>query len=394
MNFKVKIIAAAACAVTVCMAGLSGCATAQTGLMLDSYWYVSDFESIQPSAVNPEELVYELKFTEAASPNDKYKVNYFTDSENFTEGEDAHYFRTTFYATDFDWSDASVDESYRLTQADVDNLPDGDALKARLDGTKEKVYALKTELKVSGEYIFGQEQSGVKFTDSLVTETYFRSSKNGLQPVYSMQDVTSTVPKSLYPDSKEEMCEQLDYTYTVSYNSTCTGAKITYTPASGNSQVTNLQFDGTPGTLFDNNSLYTVIRGLSLSDGYSTALNLLSPADGGFKAVSVSCAGEGELDAEADADIIAALTAAYGQPETEESEEESEEQHSNIFYNPVTISSADGRGVARLAWYAEVENERDNTYRATMLRLVQPLSYNLGSWEFRLADVVKVLGRA
>lgn len=399
------MVAAAACASAVCVAGISGCATVHSGLAVDSFWYISNFEGIQPTAIDPEEngrtneeLLYELKFDGESARNAVYKVNYFTDSEDFASGENAHYFRTTFYATGFDWSDERVNEKYRLTADDVNALPESDALKARLNGTVETVYVLETQLEVSGEYVYGGDAStAVKFTDSMRTLTYFRSARNGLQPVYSTQDVVTTAPKTLSPSSAEDMCETYEYSYEVSYSPYCTEAEITYTPAEGESKVTAVKLDSTPGNLFDNNSVYTVIRGLSLSSSTSATLNLLIPAENGVSSVYVSSGSSNELDVENDADIISALTAAYGQPEVPETDEEEtdgeeSEPHSNIFYYPVSISTSSGRGVTRTAWYAAVEDERDNTYRATMLRLYQPLSYNLGSWEFRLSSVEGVLG--
>ena len=403
MNKKVKVIAAAAaCAAALCMAGVSGCAAASRGLVVDSFWYISNFDSFQPSATDPEQngrqnevLLYEITADAEAAGNAVYSVNYFTDGEDFASGENAHYFRTTFYATGFDWSDERVNEKYRLTADDAAALPDSSELKARLDGTVETVYVLKTELKISGEYVYGDDEStAVRFSDSMVTETYFRSSGDGLQPVYSTQDAVTTVPKSISPSSADEMCEQLDYEYEVSYSPYGTEAEITYSPADGEAEVKTVSLDSDPGAVFDNNTLYTVIRGLSLSENFGAALNLLIPADGGVSTVNVSAGSRGELDATDDADMISALTAAYGEPPSEDAVETTEaDAGSNISYYPVSIGAPAGRGVTRTAWYAAVEDERNNTYRATMLRLYQPLSYSLGAWEFRLAEVEGVLGR-
>ena len=235
MNKKVKVIAAAAaCAAALCMAGVSGCAAASRGLVVDSFWYISNFDSFQPSATDPEQngrqnevLLYEITADAEAAGNAVYSVNYFTDGEDFASGENAHYFRTTFYATGFDWSDERVNEKYRLTADDAAALPDSSELKARLDGTVETVYVLKTELKISGEYVYGDDEStAVRISDSMVTETYFRSSGDGLQPVYSTQDAVTTVPESISPSSADEMCEQLDYEYELSYSPYGTEAEI------------------------------------------------------------------------------------------------------------------------------------------------------------------------
>ena len=59
-------------------------------------------------------------------------------------------------------------------------------------------------------------------------------------------------------------------------------------------------------------------------------------------------------------------------------------------------------GTTQTAWFAAVNisdsngntlsDEDNNVYRATMLRLTVPVSYSLGTIEYRLAEVVSVLG--
>ena len=142
--------------------------------------------------------------------------------------------------------------------------------------------------------------------------------------------------------------------------------------------------------------LYTAIRGMSISSSLGATVSLFSPADGGTVNVNIAGGTYGELDADDDAGIISALTAAYGEPDppedTDEEDGEDDAKHSYIYYNTVGIRLANATGVIRTARYAAVENEDDNTYRATMLDLTQPLSYGLGSWQFTLAEVVSVLG--
>ena len=97
----------AICAAGACLLGVSGCATASSGLSVDSYWYIDSYEGIQRTSVlddpdnieagrTPESLLYEIKFDEESGGNGAYKIEYNTDSENFAEGDDAHFFRTVF----------------------------------------------------------------------------------------------------------------------------------------------------------------------------------------------------------------------------------------------------------------------------------------------------------
>ncbi len=402
---KTKILAAvAACTAAASLALFSGCASSNAHISVDSFWYIDGYEGIQPTSVDPEEngrtaevLLYEIEFDGESAENNAYRVNYFTDGENFENGENAHYFKTTFYATTFDWSGEDVAEDYRLTKEDADKLPESD--RARLDGTKETVYVLETELKISGEYVFGKgeatAENSVKFTDYLNTTSYFRSARNGLEPVYSSQQAHTTSPAAMRPTSADEMCEELEYSYEVSYNFDCSQATYTFTQGGESTSHTTGNIQG-KYSLFDNNVLYTAIRGMSISSSLGATVSLFSPADGGTVNVNIAGGTYGELDADDDAGIISALTAAYGEPDTpedtDEEDGEDDTKHSYIYYNTVGIRLADATGVIRTARYAAVENEDDNTYRATMLDLTQPLSYGLGSWRFTLAEVVSVLG--
>lgn len=406
MKRKGRIIAAvAACAAALGVAGMAGCSSANTRISINSLWYLdTKTEGIQYSSVgeeNAEVLLYNLTFDKDSGSNDSFRVEYYTDSENFDEGENAHYFKTSFYATGFDWSAARVDEDYRLTAEDVQNLPEGD--KARfeyLGGTSEVVYVLETELKVSGRYILGEGEAtadnSVEFADYMNTTTYFRSARNRLEPVYSEQQVHTTSPMSMSPSSKDDMCREIEYTYSVSYNFECTEATYVYTEGEDSQTHTTGGLQNTGYSLFDNNMLYAAIRGMGLSDGFGAVISLLSPADVGIVNVAVSGGTRGELSEENDSDIIGALENAYGEAQAPESDgeesTEDEQQHSYIYYNTVSIGAAGGNGVTRTAWYAELTDADNNTYRSTMLRLIQPLSYGLGRWDIRLAEVQGVLG--
>ena len=415
MKKSVKIIAvAAACA---CLLGASGCASANNTLTVDSYWYIDSFEGIQRTSVldneenanrTPEVLLYELLFDETSGGNSAFHINYFTDGEDYVNGENPHYFKTTFYAAHFDWNGDLVHDNYRLTTGDVSRLPEED--QNRIVGTSEVVYVLETEMYVSGQYVLGNsdteatDENSVEFDDYMITTTYFRSARNTLEPVYSKQEVHTTTPASMAPANVEDMCLEIEYVYKVFYNFDCTEATYTYTEISRNGDegepaeeyvVSGLKSSGY--TLFDNNTLYTAVRGMSLSENFSATGSLFVPANFGIFNVNITGGAQGELDSENDADIVSALTSAYyDRPaDSTESEGEEEDTGSGIYYNPVSMtSSATLHGTTQTAWFAAVNDEDNNTYRATMLRLLVPLSYGLGTIEYRLKEVESVLGAA
>ena len=425
------IVATAACA---CLVGASGCAAATNSLSVDSYWYIDTFEGIQRTSVLDDEenanrtaevLLYELNFEQPENGNAAYRVEYYTDSENFDEGDNAHYFKTTFYAKHFDWS-TDTNEKYTLTANDINAMPEEDQQRIT-DGTQEVLYVLETEMRVSGRYVLGDAdtaatgENSVEFSDYMTTTTYFRSARNGLEPVYSKQRVHTTSPATLAPVTVEDMCRQFEYSYEVFYNFDCTEATYTYTEHYSDDERSDPEeytVDGlknTGYTLFDNNSLYNAIRGMSLSENFGTTLSLFTPANYGVFNVNVTGGAQGELDLEADADIISALTSAYGEfdiPPAEENGDSTDngedgtqetEEHSYIYYNPAYITAASElHGTTQTAWFAAVNisdsngntlsDEDNNVYRATMLRLTVPVSYSLGTIEYRLAEVVSVLG--
>ena len=83
-----KIIAVAA--VCACIVGVSGCASSVNRLSVDSYWYIDNYEGIQSTSIDPEEngrtaevLLYNITFDEQSGGNGSYRVNYFTDGEDF-----------------------------------------------------------------------------------------------------------------------------------------------------------------------------------------------------------------------------------------------------------------------------------------------------------------------
>lgn len=419
MKKTAKLLAvAAAC---VCVVGASGCATATNALTVDSFWYIDTFDGIQRTSVldveenagrTAEVLLYELNFDAPENGNSAYRVEYYTDSENFAEGENAHYFKTTFYAKHFDWSADTLDK-YTLTANDIIDMEDA---ADRVTGTEEVVYVLETEMRASGRYVYGgadtaaTADNSVEFEDYMITTTYFRSARQVLEPVYSRQEVHTTTPAGISPASKDDMCRQIEYTYEVFYNFDCTEATYTYTEAGGTAEESVVGgLNSTGHTLFDNNSLYTAIRGMSLSESFATTISLFTPANTGVLNVNVTGGTQNELNTETDADIIAAITDAYGtldlSSDSEEGEESAEDEvaHSGVYYNPVSITAASElHGTTQTAWFAAVNvsdadgnavsNEDNNVYRATMLRLTVPISYGLGTMEYRLAEVVSELG--
>ena len=402
MKKTVKILALTLAAGMVC--GIAACSGSSSKISLDSYWYRDSYEGIQNSAINgaSEVLCYDISFE--SGDNGKYRVEY----------DDGGYYRTELTTARFDWSKDTIDD-YKSDESDTD--------------TTETVYVLTTIMEVSGKYIYGSsgteatDANSVAFSDYVVTVTCFRSARNTLSPIYSRQSVRSTSPNGMSPTSATKMCATVQYEYEVFYNKDASKATYTYTAydpetssykngdissaINDNKTISEIfktlsekatvvedecfekTVSGLNGkyTLFDNNSLYMAVRGMSLSSSFSAVVSLFIPAQGGTYNVSITGGNEDTLDTdnnETDKTIYNALTTAYGTPETDDGV---------INYNTVSITSNTSlSGTLQTAWYAAVEDEDDNQYRATLLYLEVPLSYSLGTLKYTLKEVKSVLG--
>lgn len=365
--FKILAVTAAA----ACVLGAAGCSSSDSGISLDSFWYVDNYAGIQSSAIGTQEvLVYDVTLDEDSRANSSYYIT--------LDVSKTHSYTTTFGVADYDWN------TIGYTDYQTDKT--------------ETVYYLETELYYSGTFVYGDTSvtatadNSVAFDNTVTTLTYFRSARNKLTPVYSESYVHSTSPNAYTATGVSNMCVELEYQYKVYYNYGTSEATYFYTPLTNNttsseafSKTVSLSSDY---TLFDNNEVYTAIRGMNLSSDFSETISLLIPADGGITNVSISCSSTDALDDTENSTIYNALVSAYKDPETTD-----DDGNEVINYNIVNITNAADTysGVTQTSWYAAVEDENDNQYRATLLYLAIPMSYDLGTLEYTLSDVVSTI---
>lgn len=358
---KASIIALAAAGVFA----FSGCGAAKSIAATSSNWYVrTGHTGIQPTSVEGEEgfgkeiLTYGVSFVENSNTNSTYRAYYDPSKCSY---------RTEFYATSFDWN-AQTLEKYKADK-------------------KETVYVLKTELKMAGYYtLLNTTDGAVHFSDSIVTESYFRSAGDNLTPVYSFQEVNSTSPKGPTANNADEMAEQYAYTYAVYYNADATEATVLYTDVKAGAQPEESTSDLSKAaySLFDNAYLLFAIRAMGINEvGYSKNILSFIPADGGVCEYSVQTLAKQALPEEC-AGIKGALVGAGYATDSEE-----------IKYNSVSLAyAASLTGGTKTIWYAAINDSSANACRSTMLKLSVPLSYGLGTLEYSLQSVDGVLGSA
>ncbi|MCD7729610.1 MAG: hypothetical protein LUI60_06850 [Clostridia bacterium] len=381
--FKILAVTVAAAGVV----GMAGCTSSSSGISLDSFWFIDTYPGIQNSAIGTEEVLkYDVTLDEDTQGNTSYHMTLDTEKE--------HSFVTKFGVGVYNWDNQGKDG---FTKIDSTN-----AATYTVGSNAEVVYYLETSLVYSGAFVLGDTtvaataDNSVSFDDEITTVTYFRSAQKGLTPLYSYSYVHTTSPNTYTAaDTVSAMCAELNYEYEVFYDKGCTQATYYYrglanTEAEDAEKTNTLSdLDDLDYTVFDNNQLYAAIRGMNLSADFSETISLVIPANGGVTDVSVTGADAGTLDSsdENQAKIIAALEAQYGQAPAA-----TDDSTGGISYNPVSITTdSDYSGITQTAWFAAVEDENDNQYRATLLYLAIPMSYDLGTLEYTLTEVSSVI---
>ena len=373
MNNKVKIITATlAVGMAAIMTGCGGCfgcagcsGKSSSNTLTRSNWFSgTSYNGIQPSFIegndnfSKEVITYDVSYDGSKAGNDYVSVDY-------KDGV----FTTEFYAREYDWANSSIPEGYAPEKAG-----------------KEIVYYYKTELSISVKYTLkvGNKASSDWFDDHVVTESWFRAAGKNLQPVYSRQTVKSTSPASYQPKTLQQAYKEVDVSYENFYNHSCTSvlSKATENGSTESKEFTKL--NKLDNTLFDNSSLYVVVRSMKLSKDLSESISLFSAAAGGTDKYAVAGT-DTPLTAEERASYTSALNA-KGLYKAGEKDE-------GVEYTAVTVSYAGGdlHGTSQTIWYASITDNDYNVSRATMLKLSVPISFSLGTLNYSLKEVGSTL---
>ena len=372
MNKFTKICAVALAA--FCAVGAAGCSSSSgSSSSLTSKWYVrTNYTGIQPSVAEYgeyEKLTYDISFQEDSGTNATYSVSY----------NSGHTMTKEFFACEFDWSGSTTPDGYLGGSFYIPEEYRSDST----DST-ETVYCYTYSFEISGTYTYATGATA-DFTDKIESVCYFRSARNNLQPVYSYQYVNSTSPANYSPASPDDMYQEVEYEYYVSYNKDCTEATTYYTqPAMSSVTPATIDLSGAGNLLFDNGSVYMVMRAMNITSSLSMDIDILIPAENGYSTYNVT--GADGVTLEDDTIRSALVDAGYVTSLIDAKVIESED---DITYSAATLSyTGDLSGTSQTIWYATLSDDTDRNYcRSTMLKIELPLSFGLGTLEFTLSDI-------
>ena len=371
MNNKVKIIAVTlAVGMAATIAGCGGCSScascnrnATSNTLTRSNWFTgTSYNGIQPSFVEGHEKFSKEQITYDVTYDNKDANNAFVELE-YSNGK----YTTEFYAKKYDWGNVAIPVGYA-----PENPKD------------ETVYYYRTELTISVKYTMKTgDKASKEFDDHVVTESYFRAAGKALQPVYSRQEIKSTSPASYQPATLEEAYKEIDVVYENFYNYSFTRV-TSVTTENGQSEKKEIEdLHKLDHTLFDNSSLYIVVRSMKLSSNLSETVSLFSAAAGGIDKYAIIGS---DAPLSEDESVLQSYTSKLSAKGLFEGD-------GNVKTTAVNIGYAGGdlHGTSQTVWYASITDDDYNVSRATMLKLSVPISFSLGTLNYTLSEVNSTL---
>ena len=360
----------------------AGCSRKTRNLAsLASNWYFdADFKKIQPTFTEDaaEELIYKVTQTEQ-STNAHYSVKY----------EDGTY-TTKFYAKKI--------TATELADITLEDWREG-YTKALGKAGYMYLYYYSTELSLPS-VTFTLDGTPTTFENqSVVTESYFLSVEDYLNPVYSLRTVNMAVPAN-YPNDALPY-SAVDMTYESFYS--LYGSDV-YTKISGTSTMGDVVKDesGTytvgglsayENSVFDVSYLDVLVRGTrNVAGSFSQTVSIYSP---GVEVRDYTIASndkpvfEGENAAAQLAEVQAELES-WGLffPTPIDGHDLSKGTSKlNTVSASVTYSGGKYSGVSQNYWFAVTQ---PNDTRTLMVKYSEPLTYNLGRLDYVLTKIVNI----
>lgn len=365
------VILAAGCAILA-----TGCAgNTQNVVYLSSNWYANTgYKKIQPTFTeedekfSPEKIIYDVKHDKTSADNDNYSVEY-------ADGT----YTTEFYAVNFDKNSEYVAEEYRS------GYPE-----------KQVVYCYKTELSIpSVTFIYGTESKVFDDGDKVITESYFLSVENRLRPLYSYQKINSVSPNMLNPKSLEECYSKNSYEYKTYYSYDGKSATthligVDAIPEDNFSNKKNFDLNLAPSTFFDVSYLDVAVRANRLSADLAEGVCLITPSSGLQNFIL-----RGGVDSLSDKEKSAAqevlkkkglYTPKYYK------DEDGNEKEKGLSTVAVRVSyNGELTGVLQTYWISAIENARNNTGRATIVRMDNHVTFKQGILRYSIKEVKSTL---
>lgn len=153
-------------------------------------------------------------------------------------------------------------------------LPDGIADPRKEDASLH-LYRLHTELNMTATFSTVGKTDDVKSNeDQIVSDVYFLDENKGLQPIYSKQEVCASAFSTafnVYRYGTEAKYENGKVYLTVTAKDDVTKEAFRMTES-----AKSMEFDYTESAILDTEALLFAIRGMSLTDTFSSQYNLFS----------------------------------------------------------------------------------------------------------------------
>ncbi len=370
---KKRIGIAAVCLAAGCAAVLSGCAGAtQNVAYLSSNWYANTaFKKFQPTFIKNdpeyktgEKVIYNLKFDGSKATNTTYSVNYGDGS-----------YTTEFYAETISRNSERIHSDFK------DGYPEGGLT----------VYYYKTELKTGAvKFKVDKEEKIFENGCSKVTESYFLSVEDRLRPVYSKQTINSVSPAVLQATSLESSYVEENYVYETYYSY---DGNVALTVTDNGKDKTTKRTDGLNGsqnTLFDIAYIDVAVRACKLSASLSQQISLYTPHAG---IIDYTLSGVARALTETENKEISAELKDNGLYVPEFTEGENGEKVEKGLATVAVSANYNSQltGGSQTFWFAAIDNARNNTGRATLVKTEIPVPFNLGAITCTLSDVFSTL---
>lgn len=306
-----------------------------------------------------------MLFSACTSPSNKVKFN-----ENWhldtTFDIKANLSETLVYSVNFEAS-ANADNEARGLRYNQGTYTT-ELVSEYSESLQAYVYRYSTTLSISGEHECKTTGEILNFTDSVISEVFFTSAKQGLKPLSSKKTILSHTPTTTISPTELNMCyTKYNYSVETTYNEDFSGSSVQtvyYDDKDPVSKTTAFTPKDEDYTTVDNEQLLLAIRGMN---SYSSKFNVYNNSWKRSQLVALSAG-------------------------SETSEEFSfkmngEDKKATIAYVPVTLGIQEkNSGSDQTVWIAKTTERTNNTYRNVILQFSVPLYSAYGTFTYKLVE--------